>query len=224
MAKLTSALRAAIQKNIEQGKTYKEIAALTGLSKSTVGYEIKNYSLTCGTYNAEHAHWHAQQKAHKKNKNRSKIKNQKLLPLIDKEIKKKKAPKDIEFLLKKRYPDQKELHISHETIYKLAYQFQKIPGNICTDWWEYLPRKRRKRRFRANLGKSGKRPAPRSIHAMKPGIKRSFGVWQVDVMYIKNGYAFVAVETASKKIMARMVYDLRAANNTKSMSVFVRKS
>ena len=33
MAKLTSALCATIEKNIEQGKTYKEIAALTELSK-----------------------------------------------------------------------------------------------------------------------------------------------------------------------------------------------
>ncbi len=45
---------------------------------------------------------------------------------------------------------------------------------------------------------------------MKEGVKQSFGVWQVDIMYIKHGYVFAAVETVSKKVMAKLVYNLKA--------------
>ena len=42
MAKVTSALRATIQKNIEQGKTFREIAALTGSQKVQSAMKSKN--------------------------------------------------------------------------------------------------------------------------------------------------------------------------------------
>ena len=45
---------------------------------------------------------------------------------------------------------------------------------------------------------------------MKPGVKKAYGVWQVDIMYIKHGTIFVAVETVSKKVMLQLVYDLKA--------------
>ncbi len=70
MAKVTYALCASIQKYKEQGKTYREIAALTGLSKSTVAYEIKTIPHRIKCMMQKRADWHAQKKACSKNKNR----------------------------------------------------------------------------------------------------------------------------------------------------------
>ena len=210
MAKMTFALRATIQKYLEQGKVYREIASLTELSKSTIGYEIQNYSRKDGVYDAELAQWSAEQKASKKNQDRRKHNNKELLSLIDKELQKKQSPKHIAFLFKERYADQKQYQISHETIYKLAYSYAKLLGDICCDWHKCLPRKRRKRPFRGGLCNKVKKAVWRSIHTMKEGVKKSFGVWQIDTMHLKNGYVFVAVETVSKKVMAKLIYDLRA--------------
>ncbi len=55
---------------------------------------------------------------------------------------------------------QKDLHISHEKIYQLTYQYQKVKGHICCDWHLHLPRRRRKRLSRAKLRPFKKKARP----------------------------------------------------------------
>ena len=129
MSKLNLSIRLGIEKGLEEKKTYREIAKEVGISKSTIGYEVKHYSRKDNKYNAEYADWQSQQISNGRNANRSKFRNKELLKEIDKLIRSKRAPKDISFFLKDKYSNQKEFHISHETIYQITYSFQKIQGH-----------------------------------------------------------------------------------------------
>ncbi len=209
MSKINFIARRAIEKGREDGKSCRKIAQEIGVSKSAVAYEINRYKLPNGNYYAELAHWMSQKISRGRNQKRGKFLQKKLLLIIDKLLRDRRSPKDISLYLKKMYPDQKDLQISHESIYKLAYCFANLTGNPCRSWYRYLLRKRKKRRFR-HQPEPYRRCYRRSIHAMLPGLKKAFGVWQMDIMYIKNGYIFVVVETVSKKVMAKLVYDLKA--------------
>ena len=214
MAKINFEIRKSIEKELKNRKTYREISTLTGLSKSAIGYEIKQYSNAGNIYNAEYANWASQQRSKKRNENRFKHFNKELLETIDKEIKKRKSPIDISFYLKNKYPNKKYMHASHETIYKFVYFFKRYKYHIYADWYSYLPKKRSKRLNRRKLRQFKKRSIPRKIHRMRPEKRKVFGVWEVDIMYLKQGFVFVAVETVSKKIMTQLVYDLRAETIT----------
>ncbi len=57
MSKLNFASRKAIQKGLQENKTYREMAADLAVSKSAIAYEIKHHSLYSGLYDAERAQW-----------------------------------------------------------------------------------------------------------------------------------------------------------------------
>ena len=89
MSKLNLKAREAIEKALLEKKTYREIASEIGVSKSTVGYEVKNNTRFDRTYNAEHADWRSQELASSKNKKRWKNLQEELLDIIDKQLQKK---------------------------------------------------------------------------------------------------------------------------------------
>ena len=214
MVKVNLIVRKAIEKGLDDGKSYRKIAEEVGVSKSTVSYEINQYRYAhwCAhdTYNPVLADFINRERAKRKNKTRRKFLQTELLHIVGKLlVKDRRSPKDISLYLKKIYPNRKDLQISHESIYKLVNDFANIKGHAYRYWYRYLPKKRKRKGFR-HRSKAHKRYYGRSIHAMDTDIKKSFGIWQIDIAYIKNGYIFVAVETFSKKVMAKLVYDLKA--------------
>ncbi len=203
--------RKRIKKCLEEDKSYAQIANLIDKHRSTIYYEIKQKSSANG-YEPEYAQMLTELKRNTANSLRAKYTNQDLMNEVEHQLKKKRSPKDIPDRLKKKYPENEKMWISHETIYKVVFNFK---GNKFFDrlanLQQYLPRKSKKRHIRGHLNpyRAHKRYW-RSIHRMKDDFKKAFGVWQIDAMHIKGGYILVCVEVFSKKTMAMPLKHLTA--------------
>ena len=200
---LTHQERCVIQEKLEQRKSYTEIAKAIGKSKSAISYEINNKKLN-GKYTADYAQKITNIKRTTSNSLRAKYSNQRLMIWIKNQLKRKRSPKDIAMRTRERFPQNKAMWISHETIYKIVFDFKndKI-FKYLADLYKYLPRKNKKRHIRGHLNPyRAYNRYWRSIHCMAEGLKNSKWVWQIDAMHIFKGYILVCVEVTSKKVMA----------------------
>ena len=88
-----------------------------------------------------------------------------------------------------------------------------------------LKKKNKKWHKRGYLSKTRAiRPYFGSIHDIPTENRNKQGTWQIDTMYIKNGFIFVAVEVISKKIFARLVPDLKSKDDDKNNTIPIFKS
>ena len=213
MAKhITYPNRLVIQEKLKQRASYSEIANAIDKAKSTITYEIKNKSKPDGEYCAKYAQELTTLKRVSLNSLRAKYTNPVLVKRILVWLKKGRSPKHIAIRLKQKYKENKAMWISHETIYKIAFSFKhhKIL-TYCAELYKYLPRKNKKKQVRGYLNRyRASRRYWRSIARMSETMIKSFGVWQIDAMHIKNGYILVCVEVFSKKVMAITVKRLTA--------------
>lgn len=116
--------RIQIEKYFEKGFSATSIAILLGRHKSTISRELKKTHYN--SYRAFQAHMRSSRICIDKNYGRSKIlANQKLLKYIIKHLRKKWSPEQISLSLKKQFPNQKNMQVSHETIYYYVYLHSK---------------------------------------------------------------------------------------------------
>ena len=195
--------RVKIENLLSKGKSYQKIAKSIGKTKSTISYEVNRKSCG-GSYNAKLAQEITEIKRNSVNSLRSKYTNQGLMDELEFQLKRKRSPKDIASRFKEKFPQNKQMQISHETIYKIIFSFKNT--NIfekLANLYKYLPRKNKKKNIRGHLNpyRAYKRYW-RSIHRMPNGLKENFGVWQIDAMHITGGYILVCVEVVSKRVMS----------------------
>lgn len=116
--------RIQIEKYFDKGFSASSIAILLGRHKSTISRELKNTHYN--SYQSYHAHLASARICSDKNYGRSKIlANKKLLAFIIKHLRKKWSPEQISLSLKKNFPNQKNMQVSHETIYYYVYLHSK---------------------------------------------------------------------------------------------------
>ena len=200
---LTYQQRCVIQEKIKEKKSYQQIADRIGKTKAAIAYEVKNKRIK-GEYRANYAQDLTELRRASANSLRAKYANQKLINWICKLMKRKRSPRDIAMRSKDKLYLQKDMQISHETIYKIVFNFKNNKNfKHLADLYQYLPRKNKKRHIRGHLNPyRAYNRYWRSIHRMPARLKKSFGVWQIDVMHIFKGYILVCVEVVSKKVMA----------------------
>lgn len=116
--------RVQIEKYLDKGLSASSIAILLNRHKSTISREIKNTHYNA--YSAFHSHIKSTRLSSEKNYGRSKIlSNRILLKYVLSKLRKRWSPEQISLSLKKQFPNQKSMQVSHETIYFYIYLHSK---------------------------------------------------------------------------------------------------
>ena len=163
-----------------QGCGVNEIVKRLKRSKSTISEELNVGTDIYGNYVAIHA-----QSLSDIRKRQSYIchplKNKHVYAYVLKHLKMGWSPDQIEGRLKKEHPNDTNMHICHETIYRFIYH----KDNKRLRLWEYLPRKQKKRKVRS--GRKVHRshiPDRVSIHKRPKQVDKrlEFGHWEGDTV------------------------------------------
>lgn len=123
-----------------QGKGIRTIARELGRSPSTICDELKRNG-NRGVYVAIQAQSDYEVRKSKAGR-RQALKNKDVYKYVTGKLQEGWSPELIEGRLKRNHPQEKRWWISYETIYQYIYD----PKNIDEGWWEYLPRKQKKRK------------------------------------------------------------------------------
>jgi IS30 family transposase len=118
--------REEISRYLMTGCSIRSIANVLQRSPSTISREIRRYDITDRRYyRAVFAQQHCNKMRHKLRKSRKLAKNTALRDLVLKYLRKKWSPEQIARKLWLMYPDNADMHISHETIYSYLYVLPK---------------------------------------------------------------------------------------------------
>lgn len=134
--------RVQIEKYLDKGLSASSIAILLNRHKSTISREIQNTHYN--SYSAFHSHVKSSKNCSEKNYGRSKILSNKiLLKYILSKLSKRWSPEQISLSLKKNFPNQKSMQVSHETIYFYVYLHSK--KSLKDELIKHLRQKRKTR-------------------------------------------------------------------------------
>ena len=129
----------------QRKKSYQQIADMIGKTKAAIAYEVNNKRIK-GDYRADHAQALTELRKASANSLRAKYANQKLTNWVCKLMKRKRSPRDIAMRSKDKSYQQKDMQISHETIYKIVSNFKNNKNfKHLADLYQSLPRKNKKR-------------------------------------------------------------------------------
>ena len=116
--------RIQIEKYSDKGYSASCIAILLGRNKSTITRELKNTHYN--SYLAYNAHVKSTKICSGKNYGKSKIQdNKQLYKFVISHLRKRWSPEQISLSLKKNFPNEKHMQVSHETIYYFVYLHSK---------------------------------------------------------------------------------------------------
>lgn len=116
--------RIQIEKYFDKGFSASSIAILLGRNKSTISRELKNTHYN--SYLAYNANIKSAKICIDKNYGKSKIQdNKQLYKFVVSHLRKKWSPEQISLSLKKNFPNEKHMQVSHETIYYFVYLHSK---------------------------------------------------------------------------------------------------
>jgi len=206
---LTLSEREEISRGLAQDLSIRTIAAGLGRAPSTVCREIKRnggqekYRAT----EADKSAWHRA----KRPKTCKLASNPKLIPIIDRKLRKRWSPEQIAGWLKVTYPDDECYHVSHETIYQSL--FIQARGLLKKELQQFLKSKRTIRRSKhSSLKNDGlgqivnavsirERPASVEDRAVP-------GHWEGDLISgSKNSHIATLVERHTRYVMLARVKD-----------------
>ena len=219
--KLTALEREKISIWLAQNISKREIARRLNRSDSTIRAEIKRNS--CGKhYVAIHAQARAQARVIQARR-RHPLKNKSVYSYVLKKLRSGWSPEQIAGRLKLRHPDNSYWHIHYETIYRFIYAKE----NKHKAWWEYLPRKQKRRRKK--YGREAQRsriPDRVSIHDRPDEVESrlAFGHWEGDSIEGRNhqGGIHTEVERKTRFMMARLLSNLTAQETANKVSQMFR--
>jgi transposase, IS30 family len=150
--RLSFAERVEIMRGLDRGLKQVEIAALIDRSPSDISREISRNSNPDGDYHARMAHARATRKA--KRPKGFKLDNPQLCAIVEAEMDDGWSPKLIAEMLVRRYPDDKLMHVSYETMYQCLYVQGR--GHLRADLNKKLSTKRTARKPRGHTERRGK--------------------------------------------------------------------
>lgn len=158
-----------------------KIAKQLNRAVSTISEEIKRNGFSRGIYHASAAQKRAHKRKSEASQNRYPLKSQKIYSFVIEKLREGLSPEQISGQLKFKHPQDKTWHVGVETIYQFLY----APENKEKQLWEYLPRKRKKRRKKT--GRAVRRnhiPQRVSIRLRPEAIneRKEFGHWEGDTV------------------------------------------
>lgn len=205
-----------------QGVGIRECARRLTRGASTLSAELKRNSLSDGTYVAIYAKTLARQRQAQRY-HTTPLKNPWLYAHVLAQLRAGDSPEQIDGRLTRLYPTDPTKHISYECLYAFIYSQEHKALRL----WEYLPRKRVKRR--KQQGRAVKRshiPERVSLHHRpEEVVKRwAFGHWEGDTIEGRRGDKdgiHTEVERVSRKLLACKVPQITsAATSTAQVTLF----
>jgi IS30 family transposase len=146
--RLTFEEREEISRLLSQKYSFNTIGKHLGRDKGTISREVNDGADSKYTYRAVRAQNRARRKSAKRRKGKRKIDgNQKLKKEIMARLRLRWSPEQIANFLKEKYPQDKDMRISHEAIYTYLYVLPK--GQLKKELLSYL-RQGKKRRYKRN--------------------------------------------------------------------------
>ncbi|MGH7234323.1 MAG: IS30 family transposase [Candidatus Saccharimonadales bacterium] len=198
-----------------QGLGVRACARELGRGISTVSEELKRGSLPSGEYVAIYAQ-HRSELRKANRQQREQLKNPWLYSYVYDKLREGWSPEQITGRLKKDYPEDRDRHLSPETIYQFIYD----PDQAIKRLWEYLPRKQTKRRKQHGRSvHSSMIPDRVSIHDRPEEVdtRVTFGHWEGDTVEgqrSKHDGIHTEVERLSRKLMALKVGRIASRETT----------
>ena len=222
---LTLAEREDISRGIASGSSIREVASRLERAASTVSREIARHG-GCPAYRAHDADRQAWDSAMRPKRCLLAV-NRKLRDIVASKLMLNWSPEQISGWLKTRYPNDKRMRVSHETIYRSL--FIQARGVLKKELMDHLRSKRRMRRSRhaSEHGQSRgqivdaisirERPAEAEDRAVP-------GHWEGDLLVGgKNSYVVTLVERHSRFLMLIKVPNRDTAVVVAALSRHVRK-
>ena len=125
------------------------------------------------------------------------------------------SPETIAEKLKIEYPENAEMRVSHETIYRWIYLDATEAGIL----YHHLRRRRKKRRRQKRYGSGGRFIPGRASISERPAIvetRERFGDWEGDTVEGKRstGYFATHVQRKSRYLIAAKLIDKKAESLT----------
>jgi transposase, IS30 family len=209
--RLSFAERERISRGIVAGESDSEIARALGRHRATVGREIR---AACGQrrwYRALAAERKARERA-RRPKQTKLARSRRLLAAVEAGLEWRWSPEQISARLRLEYPDDREMRISHETIYRSL--FVQARGELRRQLAANLRTGRSRRRQRGRADGRGRIPDMVPISQRPPDVadRAVPGHWEGDLLVGASNHSFVAtlVERQTRYVLlARLGSDRR---------------
>lgn len=203
-----------------QGRiSLRAIARRLNRSHTTIGRELKRSTsrYPYAVYWYEWSQLLAQEKAHKARHYRRQ-KEIRLRRYVEAKLNKQWSPEEIAHRLRLDYPADRNMRISHETIYRWVYLDASSEGKLYLN----LRRRRKKRRRQKRYG-YGRRFADRKCITQRPWIvdtRERCGDWEGDTIegQKSSGYIATMVERQSRYLLATKLENKRAVTLSEQSS------
>lgn len=143
--------REEISRYLAQGWSFREISRALSRHVSTISREINRAGMNRYTYRASRSDRRARRNAAKRRRGKHKLRlNQRLWDYICGKLKLRWSPEQIAQSLRREYPDDQAMRISHEAIYTYLYVLPR--GELKKRLLAMLRRERKRRRKRGAKG------------------------------------------------------------------------
>jgi IS30 family transposase len=195
---LSFAQREEISRGLAAGKFLREIAREVGRDVSVISREVSRNGGR-EAYRAEEADRAAWERVHRP-KTPKLTRNPELAGRVVELLEQRWAPQQIAATLRGEYPDDPEMQVSHETIYRSL--FVQAKGTLKAELTQYLRRKQRLRRPRAAAARAAKNPSgrgqipdrvPLSQRPPEAEDRAVPGHWEGDLILGSHGSAVVTL-------------------------------
>lgn len=208
---LTSEERVAIEIYLQLGMSKREIAVSLCRDHSTISREVRRNGSAKG-YRAKSAQRRAETRCTQpRHYRRQQLTS--LVSYVEKWLRKDWAPEQIAGRIRLDYPNDVQMRISAETIYRWAYAVALHGGSIH----RHLRRCRSRRRSQKRYGQGKRFPPDRVGIEARPKVvarRKRFGDWEADLVVGSFGKAALVscLERKSRYLLAAKVDDKTAAS------------
>lgn len=221
--RLSLSEREEISRYLAMNYTYRQIGILLQRSPSTICREIQHGSYGRRAYRAIPAHRYAYRMAHIRRKELKLDSNPRLQREVIKYLNLRWAPEQIAKRLKILYPNDMNMHVSHETIYAYIYVHPRM--HLKRQLLFYLRRKHKYRRIR-DKDRIKSRPIQNiiSIDQRPPEVtdRKIAGHWEGDLI-VGAGNASAIGALVERMSRMTLLVKLKARDAATVRKAFTRK-
>ena len=217
--------REEISRGLASGRSFCQIANDLKRHKSTISREVnRTRKLNRQTYRAVLAQRRSRRSARKRRGGQYKLlSNHRLWNIIRALLKKRWSPEQIVNRLRKEYPNDLSMRISHETIYSYLYVLPR--GELKKELLACL-RQNRKRRYKKGLRRTTPQGPPgMTLIDERPKIVEDRlipGHWEGDLIYGKNCRSMLGT-LVERKTRFLMLVPLKTKKSNEVREAFARK-
>ncbi len=207
-----------------QHRHVSDVAEAMGRHKSTLSREIGKSQCRKGGYRALTAQYFAQQRQAAPKKPKKIEQHDQLKAYVHEHLKRQWSPQEIAERLKKEYPDEPSMHVSHETIYTYLYVLPR--GELKKELLACLRQDRTRRKRRKNTHeKRGQITNMLSIEERPAEVAdRSVpGHWEGDLIVGKGNKSAIGT-LVERTTRTTILVPLKAKDATSVRKAFARET